>query len=101
MLAMQDITEALAQLAMYSRGLEVLLQDSSVAEALQRVATHGWEEQARQYAQSALAALADRQPDTSHVERVHCLKHIMISCRCRKQTDHIHACSCNSNAVYT
>jgi hypothetical protein len=59
----QDITEAIAQLAMYPRGRKALLQDPTVTEALQQVAAEGWEQEARKHAQAALAALADRQPD--------------------------------------
>eukprot|EP01050_Picozoa_sp_SAG11_P016784 SAG11_NODE_2332_length_3506_cov_2.301732_3_plen_126_part_00 len=62
---------------MYPPGREALLRDPTVAEALQQVAVEGWEEEARQFAESALAALSGRQPDTGHAQQDH--KHIMLS----------------------
>ena len=62
---------------MYPPGREALLQDPTVAEALQQVAVEGWEQEARQFAESALAALSGRQPDAGHAQQGH--KHIMLS----------------------
>ena len=47
---------------MYPRGREALLVDPIVVQALQQVAKEGWEQEARQHARVALAALSDRQP---------------------------------------
>ena len=63
---------------MYPPGREALLQDPTVAEALQRVAAEGWEEEARMHAQSALTALSDRQRDPDH-EQAPDQKHVMVS----------------------
>ena len=73
----RDVAEAIAQLAMFPPGRTALLQDPTVVEALQQVAAEGWEDEARNHAQSALAALTDRQ----HVEhRQHSdVKHVMVS----------------------
>ena len=62
---------------MYPPGRTALLQDPTVVEALQQVVAEGWEDEARNHAQSALAALTDRQ----HVEHRHHsdVKHVMVS----------------------
>ena len=52
--------------ARHASGRECLLQDPSVAEALQQVAAEGWEEEARNFAEAALLAMSDRQPDAGH-----------------------------------
>ena len=65
---------------MYPPGREALLQDPTVTEALQQVAAEGWEQEARQHAQAALAALADqsdRQRDVHQQDQHH--KHVMLS----------------------
>ena len=74
----QDFAEAIAQIAMYPPGRDALLQDPAVSEALHQVAAEGWEEEARQHAQAALAALSDRQPEQQgHPDPDH--KHLMLS----------------------
>lgn len=76
----RDFSEAIAQLAAYPPGREALLRDTSVVEALQKVATEGWTDEARQFAESALAALSDRQPAVGHVQHAGSdQKHIMLS----------------------
>ena len=60
----RDIAEAIAQLAMFPPGKAALMQEPSMREALQHVATEGWDDEAQRHAQAALAALSDhRQPD--------------------------------------
>ena len=66
----------MAQLAMYRPGRAALLEDPAVADALQQVATGGWQEEARRHAQAALAALADRQPEAPTPRQN---KHVMLS----------------------
>jgi hypothetical protein len=73
----RDFAEAFAQLAMYGPGREVLLQDQSVVEALQRVAAEGWTDEAKLSAESALLAMSDRQPEPDHAQQGQ--KHIMLS----------------------
>ena len=51
---------------MYPPGREALLQDPTVAAALEQIAVEGWEDEARNHAQAALAALADRHRDPDH-----------------------------------
>ena len=78
----RDFAETIAQLAMFSPGRDALLQDPSVAEALQRVAVEGWTEEARMHAESALLAMSDRQqPEALAHDEQHELrqKHIMLS----------------------
>ena len=75
--SLQDFTEAIAQLAMYPPGREALLQDPTVAEALHQVASEGWEQEARQFAEAALAALSDIQPDADH-EQDPDQRHVMM-----------------------
>jgi len=78
----RDFAEAIAQLAMYPPGADALRQDPSVAEALRQVVTEGWEAEARQHAQSALAALFDRQPGQSELLELHEQGgHVMLSYR--------------------
>ena len=77
MLSEQDFAEAIAQLAMFPPGREALLHDPNVAEALHKVAAEGWEEEAQQFAESALLAMSGRQPDAGHAQHDH--KHIIIS----------------------
>jgi hypothetical protein len=76
----QDIAEAIAQLAMFPRGREALLQDPSMADALRQVAAEGWTQEARLSAEAALLAMSDRQPDADHDDHAHDQKHIMLSC---------------------
>ena len=61
---------------MYPPGRAALLEDPAVADALQQVATGGWQEEARRHAQAALAALADRQPEPPTPRQN---KHVMLS----------------------
>ena len=61
---------------MYPKGRAALLEDPAVADALQQVATGGWQEEARRHAQAALAALADRQPEAPTPRQN---KHVMLS----------------------
>ena len=75
----RDYAEAIAQLSMFPPGREALLRDPAVMPALQQVAAEGFEEQARQHAQSALVALADRQPDVHRTELDEDLRHVMVS----------------------
>ena len=59
-------------------GRDALLQDPTAAEALQQVVAEGWTKEARLSAESALAAMSDRQPDTGgHEYRGQ--KHVMLS----------------------
>lgn len=76
----QDIVEAIAQLAMYQPGREALLQDPTVAAALQQVVAEGWTDEARENAESALLAMSGRQPEAGH-EQDSDHKHIMMSCK--------------------
>ena len=80
-----DFAEALAQLAMYPPGRAALLQEETVIEALQQVAAEGWTDEARRFAESALAALTDRKPsrDAAHIHQFQQQKHVMLSCECR------------------
>lgn len=73
----RDFAEAIAQLAMYQPGREALLEDPAVAEALRQVAEEGWTEEARHCAQSALTALAGRQPDRAESDQDK--RHVMLS----------------------
>ena len=76
----QDFAEAIAQLAMFPPGREALLQDPTVAEALQQVVADGWTSEARLSAESALAALSDRKPDAEqHEHRKEGQQHVMAS----------------------
>jgi hypothetical protein len=75
----QDFAETIAQLAMFPPGREALLQDLTVAEALHQVAAAGWTDEAKLYAESALLAMSDRQPDADHHGQNHAQKHIMLS----------------------
>jgi hypothetical protein len=75
----QDFVEAIAQLAMFTPGREALLQDPTVAEALQQVAAEGWTEEARMNAESALLAMSDRQPEADHEQQGRDQKHVMAS----------------------
>jgi hypothetical protein len=63
---------------MFAPGRAALLRDPAAAEALQRVAAEGWEEEARMHAQAALAALSDRRPDAAH-GRAAGSKHVIVS----------------------
>lgn len=73
----RDYAQAIAQLALYPPGREALLQDPTVVPALQQVVSEGWEEEARQHAESALAALADRQPEARpHLDQDQ--RHVML-----------------------
>ena len=74
----QDFAEAIAQVAMFAPGREALLQDPTVAEALQQVVAEGWTDEARLSAESALAAMSDRQPDAEAVDPGQ--RHVMMSC---------------------
>lgn len=76
---MQDFAEAIAQLAMYLPGREALLQDPTVADALRQVASEGWEQEARHFAEAALAALSDRQLETDRRDHGPTEKHVMMS----------------------
>lgn len=73
----RDFAEAIAQFALYPRGHEALLQDSTVTQALQQVAAEGWEQEARAHAEAALAALVDYQPNPD--AQYHEQKHVMLS----------------------
>ena len=66
---------------MFPTGREALLQDPTAAEALQQVVAEGWTKEARLSAESALAALSDRQPDAGGREHraEGGQKHVMIS----------------------
>jgi hypothetical protein len=69
---------------MYPPGREALLQDPTVTEALQQVVAEGWTDEARLSAESALAAMSDRQqPDECGVHDAHRAhdghKHVMLS----------------------
>ena len=64
---------------MYAPGREALLQDPTVAEALQQLAAEAWTEEARMNAESALLAMSDRQPETDHEHRDEGQQHIMMS----------------------
>jgi hypothetical protein len=77
----QDFAEAIAQVAMFTRGREALLQDPSVVEALQQVAVEGLTDEAKLYAQSALLAMSDRQPEAGHGQHADADKHVMLSCK--------------------
>jgi hypothetical protein len=72
----RDFAEALAQLAVYPPGRQVLLQDPTVVEALKQVAAKGWLDEAKRSAESALAALSDVAHEASH-HKGH--RHVMIS----------------------
>eukprot|EP01050_Picozoa_sp_SAG11_P005348 SAG11_NODE_372_length_10036_cov_8.820871_10_plen_347_part_00 len=74
----RDFAEACAQLSVYPKGCEALLQDPSVVEALRVVAEQGWEDEARAHAQNALVALGDRRPENAEKHIVD-QKHIMMS----------------------
>ena len=63
---------------MFPPGREALLQDPTVAEALQQVVAEGWTDEARLSAESALAAMSDRQPDAEAVDPDQ--RHVMMSC---------------------
>ena len=81
---LQDFAAAIAQLATFPRGREALLQDPTVAEALQQAAVEGWTQEARMSCESALLSMSDRQPGASggtgsHLEDRSDHKHIMIS----------------------
>lgn len=82
----RDYAEAIAQLAMYPPGRDALLHDPAVLEALQTVAAEGWEEEGRQHAQAALAALSDRQADAYRVEVDRDQGHVMLSYQWDVQT---------------
>jgi hypothetical protein len=77
----QDFAEAIAQLAMFPPGREALLLDPTVAEALRQVAAEGWTAEAQAFAESALLALSDRQPDAGQAQPDHARlsQHIMVS----------------------
>jgi hypothetical protein len=75
----QDFAEAIAQVAMFPPGRAALLQDPTVAEALQHVVAEGWTDEARLFAQSALAAMSGRQPDPHQAKQAHIHGHVMIS----------------------
>ena len=75
----QDFSEAIAQLAVYGPGRAALLQDPSVSEALQQVAAEGWTAEARAFAESALLAMSDRQPEADQAQQSHDHRHIMLS----------------------
>ena len=65
---------------MFPPGREALLLDASVIPALQQVVTEGWTDEARQSAESALAALSNYQPASGVQEdRDHDHKHVMLS----------------------
>ena len=64
---------------MFPPGREALLADPSVAEALRQVAVEGWTEDAQLFAQSALVAMSDRQPDADHEQHAGDQKHVMLS----------------------
>jgi hypothetical protein len=64
---------------MFPRGRQALLHDPTVVEALQQVAAEGWTEEARSSAESALRAMADRQPDAEHGHREEGQLHVMAS----------------------
>eukprot|EP01048_Picozoa_sp_COSAG05_P002803 COSAG05_NODE_122_length_17611_cov_47.044655_1_plen_598_part_00 len=91
----RDFTEAIAQLAMFPPGREALLQDSTVAEALQQVAVVGWTTESQAFAQSALLALSGRQPDATQTIHDHAQPHLMVSCECRS----LFSASCGANQV--
>ena len=61
----RDFAEAIAQLAMYPSGRQVLQRAPTVGEALRQVASEGWTELARRHAESALAALTGVVPHES------------------------------------
>ena len=96
-----DFAEAIAQLAMYPPGRQALLlaeeeegntPGMGAIEALRQVASEGWTQEAKLFAESALAALADRQPSSSkgtgmgtgtaaHMKKqAQQQKHVMLSC---------------------
>ena len=75
----QDFTEALEQLAVFRAGREALLQDPTVAQALEQVAEQGWSEEARDCARGALSALSGHEA-LSDVDEDHL--HLMVSCEC-------------------
>jgi hypothetical protein len=75
----RDFAEAIAQLAMYPPAHEVLLRDSTVTEALARVAQGGWEADARMHAEFALAALSGRPPLDGVADEQERYDHIMLS----------------------
>ena len=54
----QDIAEAIAQLALAAPGREALLRDAAMTEALQELCEHGWTKEAQDSAQSALVAIS-------------------------------------------
>ena len=64
---------------MFPPGRVALLQDPTVAEALQQVVAEGWTEQARSNAESALLALSDYQPETCNEQHEHQQNHVMLS----------------------
>jgi len=75
----RNISEAIAQLAVYPPGREALLQDPTVTSSLEEVAAEGWTDEARHNAKSALLALSDHLPEAAgHVEE---RRHIMLSCK--------------------
>jgi hypothetical protein len=74
----RDFAEACAQLSLYPRGCEALLEESSVVEALRVVAEQGWEDEARAHAQNALVALGDRRPEATE-KHILGQKHVMFS----------------------
>jgi hypothetical protein len=75
----QDVAEAIAQLAMFPPGREALLQGPTAAAALQQVAADGWTEEARMHAKSALVAMSDRQPEVHPAQQDRGHKHVMLS----------------------
>ena len=62
---------------MFPPGREALLEDPATAEALRQVVAEGWTEEAKMFAQSALAAMSGHQPD---VDRDQDQRHVMVSC---------------------
>ncbi len=75
----RDFTEAITQLAMFPPGREALLRDPTVAEALRQVAAEGWTQESQNFAESALLAMSDRQPDADQEHRTADQEHVMLS----------------------
>ena len=84
---------------MYPAGREALLQDPTVVGALQQVVAEGWTDEVRRSAESALAALSDRQPDVAHAAH-HCVhRHVMLSYQwdVQKEVNFHHPPGCDSS----
>lgn len=71
--------ESICQVALFPPGRDALLQNPTVDDALVAVAEKGLSEEARDFAQAALAALRDEKLQV----RAEGQKHIMLSCKFR------------------